>query len=50
MVSWAVSFSIIALMAVVFGFGGIGSAAMGMAQTRCVICSVASWVEGPGPV
>jgi uncharacterized membrane protein YtjA (UPF0391 family) len=48
MIGWAVSFLIIALMAVVVGFGGIGSAAMGMAQTRCVIFLVAVVGRGSG--
>jgi len=32
MISWAITFLIIALIAAVFGFGGIAGSAMGMAQ------------------
>ena len=32
MVSWAITFLIIALIAAVFGFGGIASASAGIAQ------------------
>jgi uncharacterized membrane protein YtjA (UPF0391 family) len=40
MLYWALMFLVIALVAAVFGFGGIASTATGMAQTLFVIALV----------
>lgn len=39
MLSWAITFLIIAIVAAVLGFGGIAGAATGIAK----ICSSSSW-------
>ena len=40
MLHWALVFLVVALIAAVFGFGGIASTAAGMAQILCVIALV----------
>lgn len=37
MLSWALTFLVIALIAAVFGFGGIASASVGIAQVLFVV-------------
>jgi uncharacterized membrane protein YtjA (UPF0391 family) len=37
MLSWAISFFILALIAAFFGFGGIASSAMGVAKILCAV-------------
>ncbi len=56
MLSWAVTFLIIALIAAAFGFGGIASASAGIAQilfvlflALFVLALVARALQGRGP-
>lgn len=37
MLSWAISFFVLALVAALFGFGGIASSAMGIAKILCAV-------------
>lgn len=40
MMGWAITFLIVSLIAAVFGFGGIASTAVGIAQTIFVVALV----------
>ena len=37
MLSWAIAFFVLALIAALFGFGGIASSAMGIAKILCAV-------------
>jgi uncharacterized membrane protein YtjA (UPF0391 family) len=40
MLSWAITFLLVAIIAAVLGFGGIAGAAVGFAKTLFVVCLV----------
>jgi len=40
MLSWAITFLLVAIIAAVLGFGGVAGAATGVAKTLFVVCLV----------
>ncbi len=40
MLSWAITFLLVAIIAAVLGFGGVAGAAAGIAKTLFVVCLV----------